>query len=86
MEWGIEFPFDSDYVTYVWFDALLNYITASGAFLKQEKFNELWPADIHFIGKDILRQHAVYWPIMLKALGISPPKCIFAHGCGFIEK
>ena len=85
LEWGIELPFDSDYVTYVWFDALINYISAAGAYMNEEKFNRLWPADVHFIGKDILRQHAIYWPIMLKSLGFKPPKCIFAHGWWLIE-
>ena len=86
LEWGIEIPFDSSYVTYVWFDALLNYISAPGFFYEEERFRELWPADFHFIGKDILRQHAVFWPIILKALGVEPPKCIFAHGWWLVEK
>ena len=79
--WGIPLPFSPGHVTYVWFDALINYISAVGAFNKDDKYvSEWWPADVHLIGKDILRQHAVYWPIMLHALGIEPPKGVFAHG------
>ena len=80
VSWGIDFPFDSDYVIYVWFDALLNYISGAGLFYCEEKFKKWWPADIQFIGKDILRQHAVIWPIMLRALDLEPPRVIFAHG------
>ena len=80
MSWGIEIPFDKDFVTYVWFDALINYISGAGYPHDMERFNKYWPADFHVIGKDIIRHHAVYWPIMLKALGIEPPKAIFAHG------
>ena len=77
MSWGIELPFDKDYVVYVWFDALINY--ASG--LKGKKqFDRFWPADIHMIAKDIIRHHAVYWPIMLKSVDMELPKTIFAHG------
>ena len=86
LSWGIELPFDRNYVTYVWFDALLNYISAAGVFADKEKFNSCWPAYVHFVGKDILRQHAVYWPIMLKALGLEPPKQVFAHGWWLMEK
>ena len=79
--WGIEVPFSAAHVTYVWFDALLNYLTALG-WPGGEKFQSLWrPAGaIHLIGKDILRHHALYWPILLRALGEEPPKTIFAHG------
>lgn len=80
MSWGIELPFDKDYVTYVWFDALLNYVTGPGYASDDEKFASWWPADYHLIGKDILTTHAVYWPTMLFAAGISQPKTIFAHG------
>ncbi len=74
LSWGIELPFDTNFVTYVWFDALTNYYSAS-----LEK--ACWPADIHVIGKDILvPPHAVYWPIMLHALGLELPKMILAHG------
>jgi methionyl-tRNA synthetase len=68
-------------VTYVWFDALVNYISAVGEFDAQGNYKSgWWPADLHLIGKDILRQHAVYWPIILQALGIAQPKTVFAHG------
>jgi len=80
LAWGIELPFDSDFVTYVWFDALLNYLTAIGYKTDDEKFNQWWPASEHLIGKDILTTHTVYWPTMLKAMGVELPKTIFAHG------
>ncbi|MCM8792310.1 MAG: methionine--tRNA ligase [Candidatus Omnitrophica bacterium] len=81
LRWGITLPFSKEHVTYVWFDALLNYISAVGDFDSQGKYHSRWwPADIQLIGKDILRQHAIYWPIILHALGIEPPHCIFAHG------
>ncbi|OYV48097.1 MAG: methionine--tRNA ligase [Verrucomicrobia bacterium 21-51-4] len=79
LSWGIPLPFDNDYVTYVWFDALINYISA--VHYGQEAFAECWPVDYHVIGKDILvPPHAVYWPIMLKACGVAAPKTILAHG------
>ncbi len=75
LEWGITLPFDQEFVTYVWFDALLNYYSAV------EDKPGLWPATFHVIGKDILvPPHAVYWPIMLKAAGIEPPQSLLAHG------
>jgi methionyl-tRNA synthetase len=80
LEWGIELPFDSDFVTYVWFDALLNYITAIGYKSDDEQFKKWWPVNHHLIGKDILTTHTVYWPTMLKAMGVEMPKTIFAHG------
>jgi len=80
LRWGIEVPFDKDYVVYVWFDALINYISGAGYPHDMDRFKSLWPADFHIIGKDILRHHAIYWPIMLKALGLEMPKTIFAHG------
>ncbi len=83
VKWGIPVPFDPEYVTYVWFDALLNYLTATGYLVDQQLFEERWPAKMQIIGKDILRHHALYWPIMLHALGIPDdqmPECIFAHG------
>jgi methionyl-tRNA synthetase len=81
LEWGIPLPFSHNHVTYVWFDALINYISAVGSFNQEGVYNSCWwPADLHLIGKDILRQHAIYWPIMLHALDIEPPKRIFAHG------
>ncbi len=80
MSWGIEIPFDRDYVTYVWFDALINYISAIGYASDETKFNTWWPADVHLIGKDILTTHSVYWSTMLFALDLPLPKTIFAHG------
>ncbi len=82
LSWGIELPFDKDYVTYVWFDALLNYATAIGYKQDgdQEKFKTFWKEAHHIIGKDILSTHAVYWTTMLMALQIPLPKMIFAHG------
>ena len=80
LNWGIELPFDDNYVTYVWFDALINYISAIGVYKNDEQFSSLWPADIHLIGKDILTTHSVYWPTMLLSLGLPLPQRIFAHG------
>ena len=80
LSWGIELPFDSNYVTYVWFDALINYITAAGFNSNEEKYKKYWPVDYHLIGKDILTTHAVYWPTMLMSAGLPLPKGIFAHG------
>lgn len=85
MNWGVELPFDKDYVAYVWFDALINYISGIGYPQDAERFGKLWPADVHVIGKDIIRHHAVFWPIMLRAAGIAPPKTIFAHGWWVIK-
>ncbi len=80
MDWGIEIPFDRDYVTYVWFDALINYISIPGYLYDEAKFKQWWPADVHLIGKDILTTHSVYWTTMLFSLGLPQPKTIFAHG------
>ncbi|MFM1847101.1 MAG: Methionine--tRNA ligase [Pseudomonadota bacterium] len=83
LSWGIEIPFDKDYVTYVWFDALLNYVSALGYGQgpeRQANFDRYWKEAIHLIGKDILITHTVYWPTMLMALGMPLPKMIFAHG------
>lgn len=81
LSWGIPLPFSSEHVNYVWFDALINYISAVGEFDRAGNYrSDWWPADLHLIGKDILRQHAIYWPIILHALNIAPPKTIFAHG------
>ena len=81
LSWGIELPFDKDYVTYVWFDALVNYISAL-EYLPQGQPAGLryWPADVHLVGKDILTTHAVYWSTMLMALEHPLPNTIFAHG------
>jgi len=91
LNWGIPLPFDTSYVTYVWFDALVNYISIPSAHgdpivrnaiaaKADGKSLSLWPADVHVIGKDILKFHAVFWPIMLKAMGLPLPKQILAHG------
>ncbi len=97
VSWGIAVPFSDAHVVYVWFDALVNYITACDYRTRGERPStrsarsgqsratvegrwRLWPASVHLIGKDILRFHAVYWPIMLHALGVEPPQTIFAHG------
>jgi len=85
LSWGIELPFDNDYVTYVWFDALLNYISAIGWKSNDEQFNKYWPADLHLMAKDILTTHCVYWPTMLMACNIQLPKTIFAHGWWLME-
>ena len=85
LSWGIEIPFDTEYVTYVWFDALLNYITAIGFGCDEEKFNKWWPVDYHLMAKDILTTHAVYWPTMLMASNIPLPKTIFSHGWWLME-
>ena len=85
LDWGVRLPFDPDYVTYVWFDALINYLTAAGFQSDDQKFARLWPTATHLIGKDILITHAVYWPTMLRAIGVPPPKTIFAHGWWNVE-
>ncbi len=78
-DWGIPIPWDSSHVTYVWFDALLNYVTATGYGVDEAEFNRRWPAT-HIVGKDILRFHAVIWPAMLMAAGLEVPANVFAHG------
>ncbi len=80
MKWGIPFPFDKEHTVYVWFDALINYISACGYADNPDKFNELWPPKIHFIGKDIIKFHAVIWAAMLMGLSLKLPEIIFAHG------
>jgi methionyl-tRNA synthetase len=78
--WGIPLPWDPEHVCYVWFDALTNYITAAGYGTDPERFARTWPANVHLIGKDIVRFHAVYWPAMLMAGGVEPPSQVWAHG------
>ncbi len=78
--WGVPLPWDEGHVTYVWFDALINYCTAAGLGADDESFARFWPADVQLIGKDILRFHAVFWPAMLMAAGLELPRKIFAHG------
>jgi methionyl-tRNA synthetase len=79
-DWGIPVPWDDSHVLYVWIDALLNYATAAGYGTDPERFAQLWPADVHLVGKDILRFHAVIWPAMLMAAGLEPPRQVFANG------
>ena len=78
--WGVPIPWDPKHVMYVWIDALQNYTTAVGQGRDPERFSRIWPADIHLIGKDILRQHAVIWPALLMAAGLPLPRQVFAHG------
>ncbi len=80
LSWGIELPFDNNYVTYVWFDALVNYISALEYKLATPSVENYWPASVHLVGKDILTTHAVYWSTMLMALNLPLPDSIFAHG------
>ena len=80
-KWGVPVPGDDDHIMYVWLDALTNYITAVGFPDENHgEFQTYWPADLHMVGKDILRFHAVYWPAFLMAAGVEPPKRVFAHG------
>lgn len=78
--WGIPVPFDPKHVVYVWFDALVNYLTAAGIVDDPEKFHKFWPADVHLVGKEIVRFHTIIWPIMLMSLGIELPKMVYGHG------
>ena len=78
--WGIPVPFDRGHVIYVWLDALSNYITALGYLRDETIFKKFWPADVHLVGKDIVRFHTIYWPIFLMALGLPLPRQIFGHG------
>ena len=80
LSWGIELPFDKDYVTYVWFDALVNYLSALEYKLPRPSVDRYWPASVHLVGKDILTTHAVYWSTMLMALDLPLPETVFAHG------
>ncbi|RMF84636.1 MAG: methionine--tRNA ligase, partial [Nitrospirae bacterium] len=83
--WGVPVPDDPDHVVYVWFDALINYLTGAGYPDEAERFARQWPATVHIIGKDILRFHAVYWPCFLLAAGLPLPERIFSHGWWTIE-
>ena len=85
LSWGIEIPFDTNYVTYVWFDALINYISGIGYGSDENHFTQFWPEAVHLIGKDILTTHTVYWPTMLSAAKLTSPKMVFAHGWWTIE-
>src|SRR5207244_4249846 len=84
--WGIPVPFDPGFTIYVWFDALLNYITAIGYDSDEATFKKWWPANIHFIGKDITRFHCALWPAMLMAAELEPPRMVFGHGFVYIKK
>jgi methionyl-tRNA synthetase len=80
-DWGIPVPFDPKHIIYVWFDAVSNYITALGYGSEDEKlFNKYWPADVHLVGKEIVRFHTIIWPIMLMALELPLPKMVYGHG------
>ncbi len=84
-KWGIPVPGDDAHIMYVWLDALANYITAVGYPDESGAYAQYWPADLHMVGKDILRFHAVYWPAFLMGAGLQPPKRVFAHGWWTIE-
>jgi len=84
-KWGIPVPFNDNHVVYVWFDALINYLSAIGYLDDEEKYHKYWPADVHLMAKDILRFHAIIWPIMLMAIGVPLPKQVFAHGWIMLE-
>jgi len=90
LSWGIPLPFSQKHVTYVWFDALVNYISAVGSFDEKNIYHSAWwdkdVRVVHLVGKDILRHHAIYWPIMLEALGIRQPDTVFAHGWWMINQ
>ena len=77
---GIDFPGDPEQVVYVWFDALVNYLTGIGFGVDDDKFNQYWPADLHLVGKDIIKFHCALWPAMLMSAGLPLPKKVFAHG------
>ncbi len=84
-KWGVPVPFNNKHVVYVWFDALINYLSAIGFLDDREKFTRYWPADVHLMAKDILRFHAIIWPAMLMAMGLPLPKKVFAHGWIMLE-
>jgi methionyl-tRNA synthetase len=83
--WGIDVPWDAEHKIYVWFDALLNYITGIGYGTDESLFRRYWPADVHFIGKDITRFHCALWPAMLWSAGIELPRRVFAHGFVYVK-
>lgn len=84
-EWGIPLPNDSKHVVYVWFDALINYLTAVGYGADEARFKEWWPAQVHIIGKDITRFHCVIWPAMLMSAGLKLPETVFGHGFVYLK-
>ncbi len=83
--WGIQAPFDAKHIIYVWFDALINYVSAIGYANDSEEFKKYWPADVHLMGKEIVRFHAVIWPAILMALDLPLPKKVFGHGWWTVE-
>ncbi len=83
LTWGIPFPDKPGHTVYVWFDALINYVTGAGFGTDEKKFGKWWPCDVHVIGKDITRFHCIYWPAMLMAAGVELPRQVYAHG--FLE-
>lgn len=85
LTWGIPVPDEADQVIYVWIDALTNYITGAGYLSDEEAFKKWWPADLHVIGKDITKFHAIYWPAMLMSIDVAVPKLIFGHGFITVE-
>ncbi len=85
VSWGIPLPFDAQQVVYVWFDALINYISAIGYPYDLERFKDWWPAQVHIIGKDITRFHCVIWPAMLMSLGLELPQNVFGHGFVYLK-
>ena len=84
-DWGIPVPFDTKHVVYVWFDALVNYITAAGYLHDRDKYGKYWPADIHLVGKEIVRFHSIIWPVILMALEVELPKMVYGHGWLVVE-
>lgn len=84
-DWGIPVPIDEKHVIYVWFDALSNYLTAAGYLSDQEKFQTYWPADLHLVGKEIVRFHSIIWPVILMALDLELPKRVYGHGWLIVE-
>lgn len=85
MEWGIPFPEDPEHIIYVWFDALINYMSAIGFPNDMETFNNYWPCDVHVIGKDITRFHCIIWPAMLMSAGLAVPKRVYGHGFIYLK-
>ena len=83
LKWGVPWPGNPDHTVYVWFDALINYVTGAGFGTDEKKFAKWWPCDVHVIGKDISRFHCIYWPAMLMSAGIELPRQVFVHG--FLE-
>lgn len=84
--WGIPLPDDAEHILYVWFDALVNYLTGIGYPSDKDLFNKFWPADVHLMSKDILRHHAIYWPAFLMSAGLDLPKRIVVHGWWTVER